>query len=133
MPSRELRKANMMLKLILFLGWASCCASFLVGPRTTSRQFALYEKNNSWNPFRELSDMMSNFDDVIDDFVNKRMGNGEIFYGQRKYKPSGRENTTGQYTGMGMSDKARIDMARQYKEERLEMRRLREQGLKRDS
>lgn len=76
--------------------------------------------------------MMSNFDDVIDDFLNKRMGNGEIFYGQRKYKPSGRENTTGQYNGMGISDKAKIDMARQIKEERMEMRRLREQGLKRD-
>ena len=76
--------------------------------------------------------MMANFDDVIDDFLNKRMGNGEVFYGQRKYKPSGRENTTGQYNGLGMSDKARIDMARQIKQERMEMRRLREQGLNRD-
>lgn len=76
--------------------------------------------------------MMSNFDDVIDDFLNKRMGNGEIFYGQRKYKPSGRENTTGRYTGMGMSDKVKIDIAREYKEEQMEMRRLREQGLRPD-
>ena len=53
----------------------------------------------------------------------------QIFYGQRKYKPSGRENTTGRYTGMGMSDKARIDAAREYKEEMMEIRKLREQGL----
>ena len=63
--------------------------------------------------------MFSNLDDVIDDFMGKRMGNGELFYGQRKYKPSGKENTEGQYNGMGMSDKLRIDLARERKEQRL--------------
>lgn len=29
------------------------------------------------NPFRELSEMLQNFDDVLDDFLYKRMGNGE--------------------------------------------------------
>ena len=29
------------------------------------------------NPFRELSEMLQNFDDVFDDFFYKRMGNGE--------------------------------------------------------
>ena len=29
------------------------------------------------NPFRELSEMFQNFDDVLDDFLYKRMGNGE--------------------------------------------------------
>lgn len=130
----------MMVKLILIFCYAVCGASFLVGPSSRARPSSvrtttttsLQEGKNSWNPLKELGDMMANFDDVIDDFVNKRMGNGEIFYGQRKYKPSGRENTTGQYSGMGMSDKARIDRAREYKEEMMEIRRLREQGLKRD-
>ena len=36
------------------------------------------------------------FDDALDDFFYKRMGNGEIFYGKRKSNPSGKveENTT---------------------------------------
>lgn len=76
--------------------------------------------------------MMSSFDDVVDDFVNKRMGNGEVFYGKRKYKPSGRENTSGQYNGMGMSDKTKIDMAREYREEIKAIKRLREEGLNRE-
>lgn len=115
-------------------------ASFLAGPSASCRRVtAIGSKKNqqggSWNPFQDMSDMMANVDDVIDDFLNKRMGNGEVFYGQRKYKPSGKENTEGNYNGMGMSDAAKIDMAREDKEERmerLEMRRLKEQGLKRD-
>ena len=74
------------------------------------------------NPFNavltELGDMFSSMDDVIDDFMSKRMGNGEVFYGQRKYKPSGRPNTEGKYNGMGMSDKTKIDVTREYREER---------------
>ena len=126
------------MKFILLFCFVVCGTSFLVDRqsplRAIRRGSATTEttKAKAWNPFKDVSDMMANFDDVIDDFVNKRMGNGEIFYGQRKYKPSGRENTTGQYNGMGMSDKTKIDVARKYKEEMMEMRRLREQGLKRD-
>jgi len=53
----------------------------------------------------------------------KRMGSGEVFYGKRKYKPSGRPNTEGKYNGMGLSDKLRIDITRQVKEEIQEKRR----------
>jgi uncharacterized protein YueI len=60
---------------------------------------------------------------VIDDFMFKKMGNGEVFYGKRKINPSGRENTEGTYNGMGISDKAKIDESRQRKEEYLEERR----------
>lgn len=81
---------------------------------------------NGWNPLKDLSDTLSNMDDVIDDFMNKRMGNGEVFYGKRKYKPSGRPNTEGDYQGMGLSDKLRIDVTRQVKEEFQEQRRRRE-------
>jgi hypothetical protein len=62
-------------------------------------------------------------DDVIDDFMFKKMGNGEVFYGKRKINPSGRENTEGTYNGMGISDKVKIDESRQRKEEYLEERR----------
>ncbi|KAL7559137.1 hypothetical protein ACA910_010217 [Epithemia clementina (nom. ined.)] len=79
------------------------------------------------NPFKEFSDMISSWDDVIDDFMNKRMGNGELFYGQRKYKPSGRENTQGNYNGMGLSDSVRIDIARERKEDYLAMKRAQEE------
>jgi len=82
-------------------------------------------ENNNWNfpnPLKEVMDMFSNWDDVIDDFMFKRMGNGEVFYGKRKYKPSNRPNTEGKYNGMGMTDKMRIDIARERKEEAIERR-----------
>jgi hypothetical protein len=66
------------------------------------------------NPLQEVFDMVSNLDDVIDDFFYKRMGNGETFYGKRKYKPSG--NVEGQYNGFGLTDKGRIDVTRARKE-----------------
>ena len=45
--------------------------------------------------------MLSNLDDVVDDFYYKRMGKGEVFYGKRKYKPSGA--VKGKYSGFGLS------------------------------
>jgi hypothetical protein len=83
------------------------------------------EQFNFPNPFREVADMFKSMDDVVDDFFNKRMGNGEIFYGKRKYKPSG--NVEGDYNGMGLTDKLKIDITRQRKEEWLEEKRLREE------
>mmetsp|Transcript_2738 Transcript_2738/g.3889 ORF Transcript_2738/g.3889 Transcript_2738/m.3889 type:complete len:152 (+) Transcript_2738:179-634(+) len=76
-------------------------------------------------PFGGIVDMFSNFDDVIDDFFYKRMGKGEIFYGKRKYKPSG--TVEGSYNGMGLSDKLKIDMTRQYREDMLEERKMRKE------
>jgi hypothetical protein len=78
------------------------------------------EKNNNimtFNPIQEVMDMFSNWDDVIEDFFYKRMGNGEVFYGQRKYKPSNRPNTDGQYGGMGQTDTTRIQIAQAKKEQ----------------
>lgn len=80
-----------------------------------------------WNPLKDLGDFVANLDDVLDDFMNKRMGNGEVFYGKRKYKPSGRPNTQGDYQGMGLSDKLRIDVSRQFKEDFQEQRRRAQQ------
>jgi hypothetical protein len=81
------------------------------------------EESLGWNPIRALSEAIGSIDDVIDDFMFKRMGNGEVFYGKRKINPSGRDNTEGSYNGMGMSDKGRIDESRERKEEFLEQRR----------
>ena len=67
-----------------------------------------------------FAEFLGNMDAAIDDFMNKRMGNGEVFYGKRKYNPSGRY--TGQYNGMGLSDKLRIDQTRELREEYLEER-----------
>lgn len=72
------------------------------------------------NPFAEIVDMFQNFDDIIDDFFNKRMGNGEIFYGKRKYKPSG--NVESEYNGGGFSDWRKIEAAREFREERARLR-----------
>jgi hypothetical protein len=73
----------------------------------------------NFQPWKDLTEMLQQWDDVIDDFMAKRMGNGEVFYGQRKFKPSNRPNTEGRYNGMGMSDKTKIDIVRDNKEERL--------------
>jgi len=78
----------------------------------------------------ELKGMMNNFDAVVDDFVYKRMGNGEQFYGKRKYNPSG--NIEGDYNGMGQSDLLRIEIARVKKEE-LELRRQRRLEAEREA
>ena len=72
--------------------------------------------------FQDLKGMFDNFDDVVDDFVYKRMGAGEQWYGKRKYNPSGKFD--GDYQGMGRSDQFRIELARVQKEE-MEKRRLR--------
>eukprot|EP00551_Chaetoceros_affinis_P013992 CAMPEP_0203696764 /NCGR_PEP_ID=MMETSP0091-20130426/7889_1 /ASSEMBLY_ACC=CAM_ASM_001089 /TAXON_ID=426623 /ORGANISM="Chaetoceros affinis, Strain CCMP159" /LENGTH=158 /DNA_ID=CAMNT_0050568599 /DNA_START=83 /DNA_END=559 /DNA_ORIENTATION=- len=70
-------------------------------------------------------DMFANLDDVAEDFFYKRMGKGEIFYGKRKYKPSG--DVEGEYNGFGLSDKLKIDMTREYKEAWLEEKRMRDE------
>jgi hypothetical protein len=41
-----------------------------------------------FNPLQEVSDMFHDWDNVVDDFLYKRMGNGQAFNGKRKYKPS---------------------------------------------
>jgi hypothetical protein len=75
------------------------------------------------NIFQGIGDMLSSMDDVIDDFMSKRMGNGELFYGQRKFKPSGRPNTEGKYNGMGKSDRLKIDAKLEVKEAIMERKR----------
>lgn len=65
--------------------------------------------------FGDMKGMMANFDAVVDDFVYKRMGAGEQWYGKRKYNPSG--NVEGDYNGMGQSDLLRIEIARVQREE----------------
>lgn len=79
--------------------------------------------NNNKNPVSGFFDMFANFDDVIDDFFYKRMGKGEVFYGKRKYKPSG--EVEGNYNGFGLSDKGKIDFVRDVKAERDEERTFR--------
>jgi hypothetical protein len=66
-----------------------------------------------WN---EVNDMWRQMDNVVDDFFNKRMGNGQVFYGQRKYKPSD-DQQYGQYNGMGYTDKSKIEYAKFRKEQ----------------
>ena len=50
------------------------------------------------------------------------MGNGEVFYGKRRYKPSG--NVQSDYRGCGLSDRQQIDEARAFRDERSLMREL---------
>jgi hypothetical protein len=110
----------------------SLCKAFMIDRPSAVKQCpSLLRMNNDENnskksgPFQELIDIFSNFDDVVDDFFYKRMGQGEVFYGKRKYKPSGK--VEGDYNGFGLSDKMKIDMTREYKEEWLEEKRMRDE------
>jgi hypothetical protein len=103
-------------------------SSFVVPSPPTRRQSEVRANNQNNdnkvpNIFQGIGDMLSKMDDVIDDFMSKRMGNGELFYGQRKFKPSGRPNTEGKYNGMGKSDRLKIDAKREVKEAIIERKR----------
>jgi hypothetical protein len=57
----------------------------------------------------------------VDDFMNKRMGKGEIFYGARQSKVYGADDPgreAGKYSGAGLSDRWKIEEAREAREER---------------
>lgn len=118
-----------MIQIIVLFAWITSVIGFqgFKPSGHSSERFlsVMKAEKSNWNfpnPFKEVADIFSNWDDVIDDFMFKRMGNGEVFYGKRKYKPSNRPNTDGKYNGMGMTDKMRIDIAREVKEERMERR-----------
>ncbi|KAL7451637.1 hypothetical protein ACHAWC_003462, partial [Mediolabrus comicus] len=110
----------------------SAAAAFVALPSTSSsegkstllcekREAADDEKQFSFpNPLAELADMWQSFDDIVDDFFNKRMGNGEQFYGKRKYKPSGKYSE--EYNGYGLSDFRKIEAAKEFREERARMK-----------
>eukprot|EP00545_Synedropsis_sp_CCMP1620_P004392 CAMPEP_0119011796 /NCGR_PEP_ID=MMETSP1176-20130426/5896_1 /TAXON_ID=265551 /ORGANISM="Synedropsis recta cf, Strain CCMP1620" /LENGTH=90 /DNA_ID=CAMNT_0006964663 /DNA_START=163 /DNA_END=435 /DNA_ORIENTATION=- len=83
------------------------------------------EDDGGFNPFKGLGEMFSGVDDAIDDFFNKRMGNGEIFYGKRKSNPSG--SVEGKYNGMGLTDKQRIEDTRELKAIRMEQKKQRDE------
>jgi hypothetical protein len=116
------------LRFVLVLGFASMVAGFhspLPPTNLFSRtSLSVNDKNDSppKNFLDEIKGMLANLDDVVDDFVYKRMGAGEQWYGKRKYDPSG--NFDGEYNGMGRSDHFRIEIARIQKEE-MELKRQR--------
>mmetsp|Transcript_180 Transcript_180/g.287 ORF Transcript_180/g.287 Transcript_180/m.287 type:complete len:147 (-) Transcript_180:124-564(-) len=115
-----------------------CAVSFAFAPQSKPGQIscnalAMTEPTDEYENENEnkggflsgVSHFFNNLDAVADDFLYKRMGNGEVFYGKRKYKPSG--NVEGDYDGMGLTDKGKIDMAREYREEWLEEKRTRDE------
>lgn len=118
------------------LGLVLSCAAFVHGfqaPSSAVRRQVVWttlasspNNNDDGNKPRNLLDdlkgMFKNLDDVVDDFVYKRMGAGEQWYGKRKYNPSGRVD--GEYNGMGRSDYLKIEVARVQKEE-MELRKQR--------
>ena len=122
-----------MKSIVFILLSPSLCKAFVIkgSSAVAIKQCPPLRMNNDENsskksgPFQELLDIFSNFDDVVDDFFYKRMGQGEVFYGKRKYKPSGK--VEGDYNGFGLSDKMKIDMTREYKEEWLEEKKMRDE------
>jgi hypothetical protein len=122
--------ATKMIRIVLLSALVGVAIAFQyikpIAPRTKAYALMANKNDKKWplpDLFKEINDMISSWDDVIDDFMFKRMGNGELFYGKRKYKPSNKPNMDGRYSGMGMSDSAKIELARQRKEEMMERRR----------
>lgn len=113
--------------LLAFLLCIAVVSGFAPPPSVHSSSTGLHMGKIA-NPLQELGDMFSSMDDVIDDFFNKRMGNGEVFYGKRKYKPSGK--VEGQYQGMGLTDKQRIEDTKEHKELWMQRNNLSEDDLK---
>ena len=105
---------------------------FVAGYRTTVHADGNQEPNKPRNFLDDLKGMLQNFDDVVDDFVMKRMGAGEQWYGKRKYNPSGRID--GDYNGMGRSSHYSIEIARVQKEvlEERRQKRLEEEAARRN-
>ena len=128
----------MTLKSLVLLALMQICiignaSSFMISDRSfqqrsiTARPMTT-EQNNGQKEggiFSGVSEFFGNLDSIADDFFYKRMGKGEIFYGKRKFNPSG--DVEGDYQGMGLSDKGKIDMAREYREEWLEEKRMRDE------
>jgi len=127
---------------VMLLGVASVSAFTLIHQPQAFRcsLSGLYATGNKEDPstskpknfLEDLKGMLSNFDDVVDDFVMKRMGAGEQWYGKRKYSPSGR--VEGDYNGMGRSSHYAIEIARVQKEvlEERKQRRLEEEAARRN-
>ncbi len=64
---------------------------------------------------------------VVRRMTNQKMGNGEVFYGKRKYKPSGKVSS--EYNGGGFTDYRKIEAAREFRELRAAMKEMaREEG-----
>ena len=106
-----------------------CAVSFAFAPQSKPGQISCTALAMTEPPDESKGGCLSGFfrtiDAAADDFFYKRMGQGEIFYGKRKYKPSG--NVEGDYDGMGLSDSLKIAQAREYKEEWLEEKRMRDE------
>ena len=120
------------LHTLIVLVAISAAAAFVALPSTTAEGKSSTLLREKWdadgekqqfsfpNPLAELADMWQSFDDIVDDFFNKRMGNGEQFYGKRKYKPSGKYSE--EYNGYGFSDFRKIEAAKEFREERARMK-----------
>lgn len=103
------------MRLLLILALFVVVESFAT-PSDNKRSSSV--RLSAWNPLAEVGDFFRNLDDIAEDFLFKRMGNGEVFYGKRKYKPSTRaEENDWEYNGLGLSDHSRIEAARERKAE----------------
>jgi hypothetical protein len=75
-----------LLFLVTVLLLIVCVDAFLAKPAPSTRDS--HSLNDSKDPDKQTAasggffkDFMSRVDDQVDDFFNKRMGNGEVFYG----------------------------------------------------
>ena len=73
-----------------------------------------------------ISRFFDQLDKEMEDFMFKRLGNGEQFYGRRATRGEGEREDIEPYKGFGLSDRRIIDNVREVKEERDRRRRERE-------
>ena len=112
--------------VLLVTPFASTCLGFQPTTNPHRRSFHSHRKveetscfrlsrNDGQNGQEKKRSFWDALDDVVDDFVMKRMGAGEQWYGKRKNNPSGRFD--GKYEGGGKSDAFQIEIAKIQREE----------------
>ena len=120
--------------VLLIAPFASTCSSAFQPPPTTATAYphsqsfhdyhlslkesnclSLSRSDEQNGQEKKKSSFWDVVDDVVDDFVMKRMGAGEQWYGKRKNNPSGKFD--GKYEGGGRSDAFQIEIAKIQREE----------------
>merc|ERR1719198_2107177 len=100
-------------RVLCYLALVGCAVGFaplptgrVVSATATARERVVVQKKKGF---------WEEFDAVVDDFLNKRLGGGEIYYGARQSKFYGdddRERSNeefGKYQGKGYSDRRRLE------------------------
>ena len=92
-------------------------AAFVAPPPTSNTRSRVVVRGFFGDLQQNWKQGWEEFDNVMDDFMNKRLGGGEIYYGARTSKFYGEDDRVrsneefGKYEGKGYSDRRRMEEA----------------------